>query len=334
MDLEGKTYKYKIAILIPYFTASGGRFPDFFEYWQKSAGANKNIDFFIPTNVDTDLYMDYENIHFISMAANVFFDNIQELFEFRIVRDCYKIGEFRPLCGILFKDILKEYDYWGYSEFDLIYGDILKFIQENLDAGEEVIGGLGHFRLIKNCDRLNYLPFEKSKFIAHPLNMKEAYTTCYCCHFDEVQGMGVKYHQAGMNVINLSHVIADIDQKFKYFAVLNKTGKWGFTWKRGTLTGYNDKNEEKEFLYVHFQKRKLEIDVKQIPGEVFCMVPNHIMNGCAGKNNIAPPTAVYTLKNRIQYYKKLRKDSNTLDYELKCVLSETSQFCQVNKLFH
>ena len=317
----------KIAIFIPYFTPPSGGLPNYFEYWQKSAAANDKVDFFIPTNVDGSRYTRYNNIHFITMDVNEFWDKIQALLGFRIARGYYKIAEYRPLCGLLFKDILNDYDYWGHSDFDLIYGDILKFIQPFLDSGEEVIGTWGHFRIIKNTDKLRMLPFENARHIKYPLNMKEAFSTKFCCYWDEILGMGLRYYQAGINVVSLSSMIADINLYYKYFSVVGKEGKWGFSWHQGTLSGYNEKDERTDFMYAHFPKRKLTVINGDMPDSKFCVVPNRILNGYDYSPEIESETALYTLKKKINYYKRLIRGLAGINMKLVMACRETNQYC-------
>lgn len=316
----------KIAIIILYFIPPSGGLPNYFEYWQKSAAANDKIDFFIISNVDSSKYTQYNNIHFITMDANEYWDKIQDLLGFHIVRGYYKIGEYRPLCGLLFKDILNDYDYWGHSDFDLIYGDILKFIQPFLDCGEEVIGKWGHFRLIKNTNKLRMMPFENARQIRHPLNMKEAFSTEFCCYWDEILGMGLRYYQAGINVVSLGSVIADVNPYCRYFSI-EKHGKWGFLWHHGTLTGYNDIDERADFLYAHFQKRMLSVTSGDIPDSKFCVVPNRIVNGCDYSPEIELGTALYKLEKKISYYKKMIKGVTQTNTQQKMACLETYRYC-------
>lgn len=316
----------KVAIFIPYFTPLSGGLPNYFEYWQKSAAANDKIDFYIPSNVDGGQYVQYHNIHFITMDVNEFWDKIQALLGFDIVRGYYKIAEYKPLWGLLFKDILNDYDYWGYGDLDLIYGDILKFIQPFLDRGEEVIGKWGHFRLIKNTDKLRMLPFENARQIKHPLNMKEAFSTEFCCYWDEILGMGLRCYQAGINVVSLNPIIADVSQYYRYFSI-EKHGKWGFSWNQGNLTGYNDKDERAEFLYAHFQKRILSVTNGDIPDSKFCIVPNRIINGCDYSPEIKLGNAFRRLERKISYYKKMMKGITQTNMRQKIACLETYQYC-------
>ncbi|KID48602.1 hypothetical protein C095_10020 [Fusobacterium necrophorum subsp. funduliforme B35] len=40
----------------------------------------------------------------------------------------YKLCDFRPIYGDIFQDDIKEYQYWGHCDCDLIFGDIKKFV--------------------------------------------------------------------------------------------------------------------------------------------------------------------------------------------------------------
>ena len=170
----------KIAMFAPYIAPPGGGLPDYYEYWQKSAAANSQVDFFVVTNLDVSKYIKYDNIHYILLTADEFWDKVQALFDFPIARSYYKSAEYRPLFGTIFLDYIKDYDYWGSTEFDMIYGDILSFLQPYLDKDADVIGQTGPFRLIKNSDRLRSIPFYEVRDFKHPLTLELAFSNAYC----------------------------------------------------------------------------------------------------------------------------------------------------------
>lgn len=323
----------KIALFAPYFAPPGGGLPNYFEYWQKSAAANSGIDFFVPTNVDIKRYKKYDNVHFICMTAEEFWDRLQKLFDFQISHGYYKTAEYRVVFGILFKDILSGYDYWGTTDPDVIYGDILKFIKPYLDNGKEVIGTTAPFCLIKNTDRLRYLAFESAKGIDHPLNIKDSFSSDFCWHFDEVRGMGLRFYQAGIKAVPLNSVMADIDQKYKYFHIFGQSGKWGFWWKNGELIGYNNNKQQKEYMFAHFQKRRLALNGNENDADEFCIIPNIIINGSTDiLPNIEPNTFAYTMCNRIKTYGKHKRQQKDIKKELIVSWLETDKYCRDNGL--
>lgn len=317
----------KTAIFIPYFAEPDKGFPNYFEYWQRSAAANTEIQFFLPTNIDVSLYRKYPNIHFLVMDAEDFFQKVERIAGCQVVRSYYKIGEFRPLCALLFPEIVGAFEYWGYSELDLIYGDIFKFIKPYMEQKAPVIGRLGHFRLVKNTQALKAVPFYDTGGL---LTMQDAYNAEKCCHFDEVQGMGVRYHMAGIPVADISAVIADIDQKWRYFRICGKKGKWAFQWNNGCLSGYTTSGKKEEYLYIHLQKRKMEITSDGKEEDGFYIFPNQFSDRRPSAGQINVSTISYTLSNRIKYYRNCQKNE---DEKLEGIIRETHLYCCKNGLF-
>lgn len=325
----------KIAMFAPYIAAPGSRMPDHFEYWQKSAAANKTVDFYIPTNLDMSLYEKYDNIHIISLSAEEFWEKLQALFDFPIVHDYYKTAEYRVFFGIIFHDLIKDYDYWGTTEFDVFYGNIMKFVQPYIDAGVEVIGRTAPFRLIKNTKELCNLPFAEIKGFAHPLTLQKAFSSAFCWYYCEVGGMEIKYHQAGVTKTSLDEVFADLIAKSKSFVCIGKNGKWEFVWDKGSLWGYNDLGEKKEFLVAHFMKRKLSAKNDRPSDDYFHIVPNRILqNGedNANDNAFLSSSFRYTFKYLVKTYRSMIREKNTITKEDREIWLEAVRYCEENGL--
>ena len=325
----------KIAMFAPYIAAPGSRMPNCFEYWQKSASSNKTIDFYIPTNLDMSLYEKYDNIHIISLSAENFWEKLQALFDFPIIHDYYKTAEYRVFFGIIFHDLIKDYDYWGTTEFDMIYGNIMKLVQPYIDAGIEVIGRTAPFRLIKNTEKLCNLPFAEIKDFAHPLTLQKAFSSVFCWHYDEVGGMEIKYHQAGVTKVALDEVFAEPIAKSKSFVCIGKHGKWEFVWDKGSLWGCNDLGEKREFLAAHFMKRKLSTEYDRPLDNYFYIVPNHILQNCGENANDSAflfSSFVYTVKYLVKTYRSMIREKSTITKEDREIWLETVRYCEDNGL--
>ena len=48
-----------------------------------------------------------------------------------------------------------EYDFWGYCDIDLIFGNIRKFITDDILDKYDKILSRGHFTLFRNKDSIN-----------------------------------------------------------------------------------------------------------------------------------------------------------------------------------
>ena len=322
----------KVVLFAPWFVKGGNVLPNNYGYWLKSASLNPDFDFIIPTNVNFDKFPKYKNIQYLYMSDEEFWNKLDSLLGFKVVHGYYKTGEYRAVFGILFKDYILECDYWGLTEFDVVYGNLSKFINPYLEKSCEVIGRFDHLRLIKNEDSLRKLPLEDAKDIEHPLQIELAFSKIKCFYFDEQCGMGIRYYQAGIDVIALDNCIADIDQKYKFFSCRGKKGKWGFVWHKGSLIGVSTRGELCEFSYIHLQKRQVLSDNSK-PGEVFCIVPNRIINNSNDLKGLKVNTLIYTIVNRIKLYMKMSNEDRELSDLERQIIAETEKYCWEYKLF-
>jgi hypothetical protein len=116
-----------------------GEIPWFFAFFLKSCEANPTIDFFI----FTDLAIDYpvaHNIKIIPFSLEDFNQLATKKLGFDIdVKKGYKLCDFRPAFGVLFSDYLADYDFWGITDIDVIYGRIREFITDEVLEEYDVI---------------------------------------------------------------------------------------------------------------------------------------------------------------------------------------------------
>lgn len=154
----------KVCFIIPFF---GVKFPNGFDYFMKSASLNKGIDFLFFTNI---LYQHdhFHNIKFIPFEINDFNSLASSKLKEDIhISRAYKLCDFKPAYGIIFQDYLKEYDYWGYCDIDVVFGNINHFLEPLINENYELISARkeflsGFFTVYKNIPKCNLL-FMRSK---------------------------------------------------------------------------------------------------------------------------------------------------------------------------
>lgn len=141
---------YKIAFVIPYF----GKFPDMFDYWLVSAKYNSTIDFIMftdnekPCNCPVNIKWNVINFEQIK-------ERIKSVVQTPVTIDsAYKLCDFRPTYGDIFKEELKNYDFWGWCDVDLVFGNIRNFVTDEILEQYDKIGVLGHCVIIRN-DEVN-----------------------------------------------------------------------------------------------------------------------------------------------------------------------------------
>jgi hypothetical protein len=142
----------KIILIIPYF----GKWPVYLNLYLKGCEYNTWLDILFIT--DCPIPKEYpKNIKFIKSSLSSISNLISEklnLSEYSLTFS-YKLCDFRPSYGFLFDEHIEGYDYWGYGDIDLIYGNLESHvkhkIQQNFDvisSREEILSG--SFLLVKN----------------------------------------------------------------------------------------------------------------------------------------------------------------------------------------
>lgn len=148
-----------VCIIMPYF---GGNWPSYFNIYLQSCEYNSSIDILFFTDLPTpDRYP--TNVKFVHYTLS----DINRLIETKLgiksaINTGYKLCDVRPAYGFLFQEYINKYQFWGHGDIDLIYGDIAKFISEDVWRNSDVIscreewvsGALSFFR---NSEKVNTL---------------------------------------------------------------------------------------------------------------------------------------------------------------------------------
>lgn len=260
-----------IAIIIPYI---GKLRPDFY-FWMESVKANASIDFLLFT--DAQVHNPPRNL----IVRNTSFDELKQLiqrnFDFEIcLKRPYKFCDFKPAYGEIFAKYLKDYDFWGYSDMDLVFGDIRKFVTDDLLNSYDHIFGRGHFSLYRNTPSVN----AEYKNVATP-NYKQVFTYNEGRAFDEYCGTSKHWADNLADRFIDSICFDDIDCMQPIFISQMRRkeylGKKNFVYafNEGSLKRIYEQNGKvysEETLYVHFQKRDMAINT--LPSNRFLIVPN------------------------------------------------------------
>lgn len=144
----------RIRVIIPWF----GPWPAWLSLFLQSCRWNPSVDFLLvgdqPPPEDVPA-----NVAFLTVG----FDDYRRMIAGRLgIRprwtDPYKICDIRPAFGFLHADLVEGYDYWGYGDLDVIYGDIRHFytpdvlVHDVISTHSHVASG--HFLLVRNTPRM------------------------------------------------------------------------------------------------------------------------------------------------------------------------------------
>lgn len=177
----------KIAIIIPYF----GEFPAWFNLYLFSCSQNPQVDFLFFTDCKLPIKT-YENTKFFRIDYVSYCKHISDCLNIDFQpKNPYKLCDLKPFLGIVHQAELQGYDYWGFGDCDLIYGD-LSIITKNLSKYEFITthGGrvAGHFTIMKKDSVYTNL-------CRHINNWEERLKEEKTCMLDEVDFTYIVYPQ-------------------------------------------------------------------------------------------------------------------------------------------
>ncbi|MEN7549599.1 DUF6625 family protein [Rapidithrix thailandica] len=148
----------KILKIIPYY----GQWPSFMHLYLESCKANPQLDIVFVTDLPP-FDNSPSNVSYFPLSLKKLKKRIEALFNLDVSNyPPYKLCDFRPAYGLIFSNLIQGYDFWGYGDNDLIYGDLSLFLKEELLRCHDILafkkGHLqGPFTLYKNTEINNNL---------------------------------------------------------------------------------------------------------------------------------------------------------------------------------
>ena len=302
-----------ILLICPYF----GEFPNYFPLWLKTASHNETIDFIIPTDHSPMKGMP-GNVRFLNTTLEEMKTKIEHLLEMKIsLTEPYKLCDYKPVYGMLFYDIVSQYDFWGYCDLDLIFGDLRTFFTDQLLSSYDKIYRTGQLTIFKQNKETVELFLDTGGKELGDFTYKEAFTTPYICHFDE----SAICKLAELNNLKQYNVCEYADVFAKYYNFV-RCGIWDgyneqvFEWENGKLTRLflnGDETQTMELAYVHLQKRKMKFRKEMTSTDSFTIIPNAFIpkTGIVSKSQLHKygkkrPNIYYYRKRFKSYFQKIK----------------------------
>jgi hypothetical protein len=143
-----------VGILIPYF----GAWPEWIDLFFETARRNPTIDFLVFTDCESQAFA-APNIH---IRPTTFEDYVERARSWLGLPfnppNGYKLCDLRPMFGALHEQEFAAYDFYGWCDTDLLFGDIRRFYTDEVMAHNDVLSThadrvSGHFALFRNTPR-------------------------------------------------------------------------------------------------------------------------------------------------------------------------------------
>lgn len=245
-----------------------GRFPNYFNLFLDSCRMNDTVNFLFFT--DNIVQNPPENVNVI----NISFEGLKEMFkakfDFEISLDApYKLCDYKPAYGYVFYEYIARFDYWGYCDIDMIFGDIRHFLSDDILDKYDKFYKLGHLTVFRNTQD-NNCAFMQDENVSY----RKAFTTKKIVVFDEFNGIQLIFDRLGKATyfsrdyaditalryrFTLSNLLVDnpINNNYLNQIFVRKNDR---IYRYYELDGVTD---SEEFAYIHLQKRRFKNIIKE-----------------------------------------------------------------------
>ncbi len=231
MNNNGMTYK-SIAIITCWY----GIYPWYFPYFIHSCSFNPTVDFIIITDNKELIPNRPENVKIIYKTLDEIKSAASEKLGFTVNIDYpYKLCDFKPAYGFLFQEIIKDYDFWGQSDLDIICGDIRGFITDKMLHTNDFVSlrhdyTTGCFALYRNNEKMNTF-FMRSKDYRQVFSSSEFYSFTECNFAWDELAAGKSILQLETKIESFTYLVKfaemrkEINTHFDFILMEGKTGR-------------------------------------------------------------------------------------------------------------
>ena len=261
-----------IALLIPYF----GKFPEWSDLYFETLKRNSTVDFIFYTDCEIEKYA-APNIKYkkISFKNYINWVNTKLDVSFKPASP-YKLCDLRPWYGTIHIKDFEGYDFYGWTDMDLFFGNIREFYTEDILKRFDVISAhevriSGHLAIFRN-NKYNRYKWRKiydwRRKLSHPEfvgidehGITNAYTMTVFDKFNE---------KFGTNINNIFTKALKVWKKRKLYLkeqyttpfthipwldnTINSQHPDVWYYKDGTVT--NSRDIGRSFIYIHFMNFK------------------------------------------------------------------------------
>lgn len=246
-----------------------GKYPWYFPYFLHSCSFNPSIDFYIITDNREKIEDKPQNVKIVFKTLHEIKVLASKKLGFAVSIDYpRKLCDFKPAYGFLFSEIIRKYDFWGFSDLDIVFGSIRTFMTERILKQYDVISShynyvTGSFCLFRNKEYINQL-FMKSK----DYQMVLSNPTHFC--FDECNFL-FKELEKGASILEINNPIESMtyvvkkeekESRLKAFFdfVIIEGVPGNIEWENGVLIY----KQFFEVMFYHLNQFKTSCSIKKV----------------------------------------------------------------------
>jgi hypothetical protein len=167
----------------------------------------------------------------------------------------YKLCDLRPFYGLMFPDLIEGFDFWGYCDIDLIFGDLSRVVSNdrlsNVDmffADAKMI--MGHFALYRNVTAINTLGRRIPDYVKKISSVATEYCDEQC--MADVLSASSDVRVSMARSLQESQLTVDANGQMigRTSGVIGNPDR--FYWRDGRTFIKSRGSDPQEVLYIHF----------------------------------------------------------------------------------
>ena len=149
----------KIGFIVLYY----GKWPPFYELWVRSIAANPTIAVLIVTDLPQPALVP-ANVKILNQSRFELEARFSRVLgcDYRI-KGLHKLCELRPFYGLAFQEFILSWDYWGFCDMDLVFGNLTPLCEAAQTGRYGLISPwnytAGHCTLVRNREEENRAGF-------------------------------------------------------------------------------------------------------------------------------------------------------------------------------
>lgn len=252
----------RIAIVICWF----GPLPDMFPLWCKSCAANPSVDWLLFTDQEPAQVPDNVHVHRTAFPELAALARRKLDFPDLSLETPYKLCDYKVMYGVIFEDWIKDYDFWGYCDLDMVFGDLRGFFSDEMLDRYDKLLPCGHLSLYRNTPEVN----ARFRLPGSKYSAEEVMRSPWNYAFDEWRGIFRIYKRNNFPMYE-EIPYADISWTHRRFSIHRRSSskycvpapdykRQVFYYEDGRIfRAYIDGNGEvrrDRFLYIHLMKRR------------------------------------------------------------------------------
>ena len=232
-----------IAIVIPHF----GPWPAWINFFIESCRANKTIQWILFSDADPPENR-CANVKHVQIAFPDYRKELSQALGFNVGAETpYKLCDIRPALPLIHAELLDGYDFVGFGDLDVVYGDIRAFYDDDVLSNYDLLSSSpervsGHFCLMRNRTDV-ITAFRQARGWKNAMKRTDYVNFDERAFYNVVQGARARLlHRLGAQSIRCFFREA--------YSTPVATREMRWYWKDGRLS--NEFYPNQGFMYLHF----------------------------------------------------------------------------------